>query len=180
MEIGPEPQDNNAHLRTIDILREENGKLKEEISLLKSLIQKQNDKMQSLELQVTDMKESYSDDKIIHKLGLVIQDVNCCHSLEQGQFRRPLKNIRFARNGECQNGKYHYILNDDSEEFRLYKESLIRDKLEKLSTRLVNKFENEYKGQGLINYIKNLLPLSANIKNLSEDDIEDANDWLWK
>ncbi|MDD4930847.1 MAG: hypothetical protein PHG66_01675 [Candidatus Colwellbacteria bacterium] len=96
-------QDNDDHVRTIEILKEENQKLRDEIAQLKITIQSQDTKISTLETNMNSMMSmirSLNDDKTLHKLELIIQDINSRHKLENDtQFGMSLKDIRSERNG---------------------------------------------------------------------------------
>ena len=147
---------NQAQQLEIVSLKEENKILKEEIKELKADNKSLHDKVDIL-LE----KEEYNN------LIIAIQDINRIYSLEY-----KLKNSSFTNLRTNRNDNFHYILDNDSQELKDAKITVLYERLQNMKNSIRKKMNRQYP-----NVIQDVLSEIAPVQPLSDKVLEKANDW---
>jgi hypothetical protein len=143
-------EQDNIQLKSENIqLKSENIQLREDIKDLKS------------EIQDIKLKELYN------QFMIAIQDINRMYSLEQILKNSAFTNLRSNRINSC-----HYINENDSQELTNAKITVLYEKLQSMNDSIRKKLNQKYP-----NVIRDVLSQIKPLQGLSEDDLEDANDW---
>lgn len=162
----------------ISLLREENRMLKEEIVLLKSKINSQDNAIKKLEKEMEDTRY----EKLSSVFKIVIRDISDDEQIEESNnsFSDILYYIRTSRNGDC-----HYLLKgkrgntDDDIKLKKYVARLKMQEIVNNNPSFVKKFEQEFEGEGLIRFIINHLPTSYPSTKKEKDIDRIVKEW-WK
>jgi hypothetical protein len=156
IEIVSLKQENNA-------LKLDNQKLNDKVDKLNDTVSKLNGKLYHLNNTVSKLveKEEYNN------LTIAIQDINHMYLLEQ-----TLKNSSFSNLRKNRNDEFHYILENEPQELKDAKITVLYEKLNNLKDNIRKKMNRQYP-----NVIRDVLSQIKPIHPISDVHLEQANDW---
>lgn len=156
IEIVSLKQENNALKLDNQKLNDKVDKLNDTVSKLNGTIYHLNDKVDKLV-----EKEEYNN------LMIAIQDINRMYLLEQTFKNSSFSNLRKNRNDE-----FHYILENEPQELKDAKITVLYEKLTNLKDNIRKKMNRQYP-----NVIRDVLSQIKPIQAISDIHLEQANDW---
>jgi hypothetical protein len=165
----------------IELLRRENAELKEELAQIKRDNKNLHIKMDKLTIDNQTIRNEMHDKQLSLKLIATLQDLNANDELEKNM-KRPMKKL-MARLRDGRNRQFHYIDNTgvmDYLELATYKKHMTLQKLQNLTPEFKSNFEKSLgQGiiQGVIEYLKQKLPVVDFQNQVDQEDREIAEEW---
>jgi hypothetical protein len=164
-------QDNIQFKIQINELKEENKEIKQENILQTIQINELKEENKELKNKITNLENK----EIINKIIYSIQDLNSFDKLEtilNFPFNKYINKLRMSRNDFC-----HYIFENDSNDLINKKKECILFQLSNLSDIVKIKLNKKFGNNFIDEIIKYLSNLQISYGYLSDEDINDAEEW---